>query len=263
MRSLAAADPVALCLTGDLAPVERRDVVQQALGVPRGAEEPLLEQTLLHEGVAPLAVAVDDLFVGEDRLVVRAPVHGRSLLVGHALLVQLQEEPLRPLVVGGIAGDHLLLPIKHETGTRQLRPESIDISRRQLGRVPSPLDRVVLGLDPEAVEADWFEDGASLQPLESAMDIRSREREQVADVQPLSGRIRKHHQLVVRIRGLTKFGRVGAPLRPALLPDGLDGGRVVGRGLGRNSCLGHRQGRDAAWHRGRFNVCRRARRAFS
>ena len=78
------ADPVPLRLLGRLRPVEPVEVVEQAPGVLRDAEKPLLQEPLLDLGAAALALAGDDLLVGEDGLVVRAPVDRRALLVREA-----------------------------------------------------------------------------------------------------------------------------------------------------------------------------------
>ena len=99
VRAVAATDPVPLRLTRGLAPVQRRDVVQQARCVLRRAEEPLFQQALLDERVTAFALSILHLLVGQYGLAAGAPVHRGGLLVGQSLLVELQEEPLRPLVV--------------------------------------------------------------------------------------------------------------------------------------------------------------------
>jgi hypothetical protein len=48
------------------------------------------------------------LFVGEHGLVDGVPVDERVLLIGQSVLVQLQEQPLRPSVVIGLARTQLL-----------------------------------------------------------------------------------------------------------------------------------------------------------
>jgi hypothetical protein len=65
-------------------------------GVVADAEEPLLQEALLDRRAAALAQPALDLLVGEHGLVGRAPVDRRLLLVGEPLLVELQEDPLRP-----------------------------------------------------------------------------------------------------------------------------------------------------------------------
>ena len=103
---LRSADPVALHRRDLVGPLELREV-EQLLGVARDAEEPLLQVALRDDGVAALALAVDDLLVRQHRLVLRAPPDGRPLLVRQVVLQQLQEPPLRPLVVVRRRGDRL------------------------------------------------------------------------------------------------------------------------------------------------------------
>jgi hypothetical protein len=46
-------------------------------------------------------------------------------------------------------------------------------------------ERVVLRVDPERVVAQRLEHRVPLKPLKSSIDVVAREREEVADVQPL------------------------------------------------------------------------------
>ena len=75
--------------------LEQLHLLEQAVGVRRDAEEPLLVLRFDLEAAA-LAAPVDDLLVGEHGLVVRAPVDGRFLSVRETRLVELEEEPLGP-----------------------------------------------------------------------------------------------------------------------------------------------------------------------
>ena len=242
MGAFAAPDPVALRLLGNLAPVQRRDVIQQAPGELRGAKEPLFEQPLLHNRVTALAVSVDHLLVGEHGLVDRAPVDSRRLLVSESLLVELEEQPLGPLVIVGLAGDNLLAPVNHQAGALKLPPEVFDVSRSQRGGVDTDLDGVILSLDAEAVEADRFEDGFALLPLEPPVDIRAGEREQVADVQPLGRGVGEHHQLVVRFGTGPELRGVRPLFGPSMLPGGFDGGGFVSGEVGLDGrCVRHQR----------------------
>src|SRR5581483_11247033 len=79
---LAAADPIALHRLDVLWPVDQLEIVQEPVGVIGDAKKPLLELTGLHERAAPFAMSVDDLLVGQPRLVIGTPLHGRLLAVG-------------------------------------------------------------------------------------------------------------------------------------------------------------------------------------
>ena len=90
---------------------------------------------------------------------------------------------------------------------------------------------------PNASKPDRLEDRVPLEPLESSVYVVAREREEVADVQPLRRRVREHHQRVERAHAGSEVGVVRPPRLPAFLPFSLDGGRIVaGRFLGRRRC---------------------------
>jgi hypothetical protein len=57
-----------------------------------------------------------------------------------------------------------------------------------------------------------------LKSLEAPVDVGTRERKHVADVQPFGGGIRKHHEVVERPLGTVEVRLVGVPLGPARLP---------------------------------------------
>ena len=198
--TLRLADPVALRRLGALRPVERVEVVEQPPRVIGDPEEPLLQEPLLHQRAAPLARAVDHLLVGQHGLVVRTPVHGRLLLVRQPALVQLQEQPLRPLVVRRVGRGQLVAPVDHQARPAQLAPEVGDVAWDQLQRMHPDLEGVVLRVDAERVVAQWLEHGVAAHALVAAVNVVAGEREQVPDVQPLSRRIGEHHERVVRIR---------------------------------------------------------------
>ncbi len=87
LGALRAADPVALHGDHVLRPgLEQVEVVEQPLGVLGDPEEPLLELALLHRRAAALAVAVDDLLVGEHGRVLRAPLDRCLVAVGETVL---------------------------------------------------------------------------------------------------------------------------------------------------------------------------------
>src|SRR6185436_10546429 len=65
-------------------------------------------------------------------------------------------------------------------------------------------------------------------PLEAPVDVVAGEGEEIADVQPLRGRVWEHHQRVVRPHAGGDIGVVRAVALPALLPLLFDRGRVVG-----------------------------------
>ena len=131
LGALGAADPVALHRLDVMRPVDRLEIVQQAVGVVGDAEEPLLELAQLDRGAAALAVAVDDLLVGQHGGVLGTPVDRGLLAVGQAALEQLQEDPLRPAVVARLVGAELARPVDRDAPGAELALEGGD---RRVGR---------------------------------------------------------------------------------------------------------------------------------
>src|SRR5438309_295584 len=80
--------PVALHGQRRLGPVDLVQVRQQPVGITRDAQQPLAHGLALDHRPAALAAALADLFVGQARLVDRAPVDGDHPLVRQAALEQ-------------------------------------------------------------------------------------------------------------------------------------------------------------------------------
>ena len=221
------ADPVALHLLDALGPVDRVDVLEEALGVGGDPEHPLAHRAADHGVVAALGAAVDHLLVGEDGAEGGAPVHGHLGDVGEALLVELLEDPLRPLVVLRVAGADLAVPVVGEAERLDLARERRDVLvGRDLG-VRARLDRVLLGGEAERVEAHRVQDVEALGALVAADDVRGGVALGVADVEAGAGGVGEHVQRVVLgLRGEVDRGE-GLLLLPALLPLLLDFGEVV------------------------------------
>ena len=106
------ADPVALHgLHGVRPVVQLIQIVQQFIGVGGDFNKPLRDLFTLDLGIAAPAAAVDNLFVGQHGLVIRAPVHCGGFFVHQAFFVQLGEELLLPAVVFRGAGRQLAAPV--------------------------------------------------------------------------------------------------------------------------------------------------------
>ena len=195
LRAVAAADPVRLRLSRGVGPVERLDVVEQARRVLADLEVPLRQTSLLHDRIAAFAQTRDDLLVREHRLARRAPVHRAVAALHESAVVQLQEDPLRPLVVLGRGRIDGVVPVEHAADALQLPREVRDVARNQVVRIRLHLQRIVFRVDAERVETDRFEHRFAAQAPVAAVHVGAGERIDVADVQPFRGRIREHHQV--------------------------------------------------------------------
>ena len=144
-------------------------------GAPRGGWGTAcshLPHRLPDNGVVPtLGAPVDDLLIGQHGAQGGAPVDGDVGLVRQAPLEQLQEDPLRPLVVLWVGCRELPVPVKAEpwaTAPRQpgsaapaaaraalarprraqalqLLPEAVDVALRGRARMRAGLDGVLRG----------------------------------------------------------------------------------------------------------------------
>ena len=226
LDALGPADPVALHDLDPLRPVDRVEVVEELLGVVGDAEHPLLEVALDDLGAAPVAHPALGLLVGQHRLARRAPVHRRHLLVGQAGVVELEEQPLRPAVVVGLAAGQLPAPVVG-------RPQPLDLGLHGGDPLPGddpgvdPLgDGGVLRREAERVPPHGREHPEALHRLVAAQDVAQRVVPHVAHVDR-ARRVRVHAQ-VVELRALIALvDLVRAALVPDLLPLGLEGLDVV------------------------------------
>ena len=208
LGALGAADPVPLHRDHVRRPLDRLEVVQQAVGVVGDLEEPLLELPDLDEVAAALTAPVDHLLVGENRLVVRAPLDRRLLAVGEAALVHAQEDPLGPAVVLGLVRAEFARPVDGDAEPAELPAERRDRLVGRLARLLSRLDRVVLGGEAEGVVAHRVEDVFAPAPVEVRHRVPDGVVLQVPDVR-LAARVREHLEHV-RLRAFRK-GRSRPP----------------------------------------------------
>ena len=231
LGALGAADPVALHRQHALGPVlEQRHVVQQALRVVGDLEVPLRQHAALDQRAAALAVAVDDLLVREHRLVDRAPVDGRLVLVREPALEQQQEDPLRPAVELGLGGRQLARPVDRPAHALHLLADRHDVLVRDDARGTAFADRRVLGRQAERVVAHRVQHSEPVPAALVTERIADRVVLDVPHVQVARG-VRQHLEHVLHARGvLPRLGvrsDEGLGVVPDLLPLGLDRGWVV------------------------------------
>ena len=232
LGALGASDPVPLARLDRVGPVHRVQVVEQRVGVVGDPEEPLLHQAGLDERAAALARAVGEhLLVRDHGLVVRAPLHRRTLAVGQPLLEKAEELPLLPAVVAWIVGRDLPVPVEPPPHPAHRPADADDVALGGLARVATLLDRVVLGRQAEGVPAHRMEDVQAVAAPEAHDDVADRVDEQVPEVQR-AGRVREHlEHVALGAVGRGRVGRVvdvpGACVVPDALPLLLDRLRVV------------------------------------
>ncbi|CAB4584323.1 unannotated protein [freshwater metagenome] len=196
-------------------------VSEKSIGVIRDAEVPLGELLLDDRCAAAFARAVrQDLFVREDRLVYRVPVDPGILAIRQTLFVQLEEQPLVPLVILGVGGMQHPRPVERGRVTLHRGALLSDVLVGPLSRVHAPLDGRVFGGKSKGIPPDGVQNLIAAKPPISREDVAERIDLGVTHVQ-VARRIREHVQdvlvraRVVSVRNIEgSFGFPhGSPLR--------------------------------------------------
>ena len=232
MRALGPADPVALRGDHPVRPGGRQvvQVVQQLLRVVGDLEVPLGQLALGHLGAAALAAAVDDLLVGQDGLVVRAPVDRAVLAVGQAALAEPQEQPLGPAVVLRVGGVEPPRPVDRDAVLLEGGELGVDVGVGVRRGVLVVADRGVLRVQAERVPAHRVQHLVAALPPVPGHHVVQRRDLGVAHVQ-VTARVGEHRQRVALLPRAVVVGAELVQLLPHRQPLGLGGVDVVRRGL--------------------------------
>ena len=119
----------------------------------------------------------------------------RSGLVGRRVepgVVDLQEDPLGPLVEVDVGGGEAAPRVVPEPQPAQLAAEVDDVGLGAGARMRAGLDRVLLGGQPERVEAQRVQHIAAGHPVVAGVDVGGDVAERMPDVQALARRVREH-----------------------------------------------------------------------
>ena len=122
-------NPVALHFLNAFWPVNQVQIINQTIGIGRDLQDPLLHWLAVDWVAAPLRLAVNDFFIGDNRTAheVRSPVDHDLIFIGQPLLVQLFKDPLRPLVVVWISRVDFAIPVIREAKRLNLVSKVIDV----------------------------------------------------------------------------------------------------------------------------------------
>ena len=221
--AVAAADPV-LLLGGDaLDVIQTVQTVDELVRVGGDLQHPLALDAVDDLAAAALADAVDDFLVCQHALAAGTPVDVHFLLVGEALLVQLQEDPLGPLIILGVGGVDLTVPVEGEAQCLELLPEVVNIPLGDDGRMDVVLHGEVLGGQAESVPAHRVEHVITVLAALAAHDIQRSVAAGMADVQARARGIRELHQCIELGLLVVDLSVEGLLVLPHLLPLGLHG----------------------------------------
>ena len=152
------ANPVALHRFHGVRPViQVIQVTQQFVSVSGDFDEPLRDLFTLDFGITTPAASVDNLFVRQYGLVIRAPVDSRRFLVHQAFFVQLGEEFLFPTVIFRGAGRQLTAPVVTETQHFELVFHVCDVVVRPRCRRGVVFNRSTFCWQTERIPANWLQ----------------------------------------------------------------------------------------------------------
>ena len=171
-----ATDPVTLLFLNGVWPINIVQIFQQAISVSRDLQCPLAHWDTVNWEATTLRLTVDDFFVGNNRstIVIRGPVNHDFIFVCQALLVQLFEDPLRPLVVLMVSRVNLTWPVIWQTKCLHLAAEVLNVLCRHDTWILTRLDCVLFSRQTERVESHWVQNIEPLHTLHTWNDISCR-----------------------------------------------------------------------------------------
>ena len=138
------------------------------------------------------------------------------------MLVQLQEDPLGPLVVLGVGGVDLAIPVKGEAQRLELAAEMIHVALGDDGRVDVVLHGEVLGGQTEGVPAHGVQHIVAVFTALAAYHIQRGVAAGMADVQARTRRIRELHKGIELGFFVVDLNMEGLFVLPHLLPLGFN-----------------------------------------
>ncbi len=216
------ADPVLLHDPDFLRPtIEPVEGVVEVLREVGDLEEPLGQLALLDHGARAPAAPVDDLLVGQHRVVDRVPVHLGGAARHESLVQEVEEHALLVLVIGRIAGRDLAAPVERQAHRLQLRAHAGDVGIGPVARVDLAFHRGVLGRQAEGVPAHRVQNVKSLGALVAGHHVAHRIIADMAHMDAARG-VGKHLQDVIGRARVVVAGAVDAGLVPGRLPARLD-----------------------------------------
>ena len=201
----------------------------------------------VHRGLAEIGDAVAHQDVGFLLLVSRRPLLRGDVLVAFLLYAgdelayraglaglrvipaveHLQESPLRPLVVGRVAGADFAVPVEREAYAVELAAVARDVLHRGHLGMLARLDGILLGGKAECIIAHGMEHVEAPEPLVAGVDVAGDVTEGVSHVKSRTAGVREHVQDVVFWLGGVLDGLVGLVGRPICLPFAFDRFEIV------------------------------------
>ena len=167
-------DPVLLLGLDALNVVQAVEIVDQAVCIFRDAQHPLALFLADDRRAAALTHTLDNFFVCQHAFAACAPVDGHRGLVCQPVLVHLEEDPLRPLIVLRVCRVDDAVPVEAVAEHLELAGEVFDVLLRDNCRMDMVLDGEVLGRQSERVKADRVQDVVALHALFASIAVKGR-----------------------------------------------------------------------------------------
>ena len=237
-----AADPVGLHQADLLGPaLHALQLLQQILGEGGDFEEPARQVAAFDRSTRAPALAVDDLLVGQDRVIDRIPVHPGLLTVDQIVTQEFQKQALLLGVVGRVAGSELARPVERQPHGLELVAHGLDVAVGPFGRMDLPLHSGILSRQAKGIPPHGMEHVEPPGALVARDHVTDRIVSDVTHVDAPRG-VGEHLQDVVGFATRCLLGTETVGIGPGRLPSGLDLFRVVAAHLGVRSL---RQGSGA------------------
>ena len=220
--AVAAADPVLLLGSNALNVIQTVQTIDQLIGISGDLEHPLALDAVNDLAAAALAHAVDNFLVGQHALAAGAPVDVHFLLVSQTMLIQLQEDPLGPLVVLGVGGIDLAVPVKGKAQSLQLTAEVVHIVLGDNGRVDVVLHGKVLSGQAKSVPTHGIQHIVAVLTALAADHVQRGVAAGMAYMQAGTRRIRELDQCIELGFFVVDLDMEGLFVLPHLLPLGFN-----------------------------------------
>ena len=123
-----------------------------------------------------------------------APVNRGVGLIRQVLVVELKEDPLRPMVVVTVMGRHFTIPVVAEAEAFDLTAEVFDIMLGSHFWVRSRFNRIVFRWKSEGVKTHWMQHVIPIHPQVATVDIGCGIPLGVSDVKTASRWVGEHIQ---------------------------------------------------------------------
>ena len=185
------------------------------------------------------AAAIDHLLIRKHRCALWTPIHFALLAVGESLLVELEEEPLVPLVIFRKAGRDLARPVVGKAKALHLRLHVGDVAQRPLTWRRVRGNGRVLRRQSKRIPAHGMENVVAVHPHVAGKRVPNGVVAHVPHMQS-PGRIRQHlKHVVLWLGGIHLRGIKRRIVLPALEPLFFDFVRVVALVFSAFAIAGH------------------------